>query len=89
MVEIVEWQREMFPHSHLASYIEHLREEVAELRADPTDGEETADVFIILVRIAALQGVDLRAEVERKFSINKARLWGRVQPNGTVKHLPQ
>ncbi len=47
------------------------------------DGEELADVFIYLVSIAEMTGVDLQAAVEAKLAKNAARVY-RPLPNGVL-----
>lgn len=47
------------------------------------DGEELADVFIFLVSLAEMTGVDLQAAVEAKLAKNAARTY-RPLPNGTL-----
>lgn len=49
-------------------------------------GAECADVFIMLVQVAAALGVDLGAAAEAKMAINRKRRWGRT-PGGMVQHV--
>src|SRR4051794_26374657 len=43
LAEVVAWQARTFPRATAASVVEHLRREVLELVADPTDLSELAD----------------------------------------------
>lgn len=85
--EIVEWQRETFPHGTPASCVAHLVEEVAELSANPTDPSEIADCYFLIVGAANRAGVDLVAAVRDKLAVNRARVWGNPDANGVVNHV--
>lgn len=86
--ESVEWAEETFgpgydPHAKAA----HLLKEAKELRDDPTDPEEMADVLMILGHLAAGAGVDLAAEVRKKLEKNRQREWGEPDGDGVVEHV--
>jgi NTP pyrophosphatase (non-canonical NTP hydrolase) len=49
----------------------------------PDHGEELADVFLYLVAIAEMQGVDLSEEVKHKIEKNTRRVYG-SGTNGTL-----
>lgn len=49
-------------------------------------GEECADVFIMLVQVAAALGVDLGKMAQAKMAVNRKRQWGRT-PGGMVQHV--
>lgn len=85
--EVVEWQRETFPHGTPASCVAHLVEEVAELSANPTDPSEIADCYFLIVGAAERAGVDLVAAVREKLAVNRARAWGKPAENGVVNHV--
>jgi NTP pyrophosphatase (non-canonical NTP hydrolase) len=57
-------------------------EEMAELLANLTSddnhskaGDEIADVFIVLYRVATNLGVDVHEEIDAKMKTNRSRLW--------------
>jgi NTP pyrophosphatase (non-canonical NTP hydrolase) len=50
--------------------------------------EEMADCAIVLDVLAERRGVDLRAEVDKKMSINRARRW-RANRDGTGYHTTE
>lgn len=81
------WQAETFPRATPASVVEHLRREINELVADPTDTSELADVVFLAVGLAYELGVDLTAIVAEKLAINRARVWGQPDEFGVVEHL--
>lgn len=85
--DIAAWGAATFTASTPASTAEHLRREIDELLADPTDAEEQADVFHLLIQLARVTGVDLTAAVDRKFAINKGRRWMRADVMGVVEHV--
>ena len=85
--DIAAWGAKTFPGSDPDSTVEHLRREVDELRANPVNGEEMADVFHLLVQLARVTDIDLVAEVDRKFAINKGRRWMRADAAGVVEHV--
>jgi NTP pyrophosphatase (non-canonical NTP hydrolase) len=51
----------------------------------PDFGEELADVFLYLVAIAEMTGVDLQAEVENKHAKNQARTYRRAANGVLIK----
>lgn len=85
--EIVDWQHATFGHATPASCAAHLLDEAQELVKAPTDPEEMADVFLLIVGVADRAGIDLRGAVRGKLEKNKRRAWGPVQPNGVVYHV--
>lgn len=87
--EIGEWQAVTFPLATASSVTQHLYREAAELRDSPTDPEEMADVFFMLVAAARASNVDLAAAVSAKFQKNKARRWGAPDAQGVVEHIAE
>jgi hypothetical protein len=76
------------------SCINHLEEEVQEMKADFEKGlirdEEIADCFLLLVGVANKAGLsytDLMFAIENKMQVNYARKWGEVNEKGYVKHV--
>ena len=86
-VEIRAWQRRTFPHATPASRAEHMRREVNELVANPTDVEEMADIFFLLV--GASSDHDLVAAVRAKLNKNQRRQWGTPDATGVVEHVAE
>lgn len=89
------WANETFPESGDHAKVSHLREEFAELVAEPSSGEELADVLMILshlfgaeavaalvVAIASRRVAGIADEVARKLEICRARTWGPPDANG-------
>lgn len=84
---IGEWGRVTFPHATDASVLKHLDKELAELHERPDNGEEMADVVMLVAHLAYRHGYDLLAEVARKFAICKTRKWGEPDADGVVEHI--
>ena len=83
------WANETFPHATSASRAAHLAREALELKANPTDPEEMADVFMLLGHLAAGAGVDLAAAARAKLEKNRRRKWGAPDAEGVVEHIDE
>ena len=92
---ITQWQRETFGQATALSKMHHLKEEVGELTAAiehelPEKHLEFADCFILLFGAAASDGMtyeDICQAIDEKMTINRARMWGKPDANGVVKHV--
>lgn len=90
LAEVNEWQAVTFPRATPASVVAHLKKEVDELAADPTDTAELADVVFLVVGLAYELGLsmpDLAAVVARKLAVNRTRTWGEPDELGIVEHV--
>lgn len=98
--DAVQWASRTFPGHHLPAasggILTHLVEEAGELQRawafDLPNKEmhlEAADVLILLMQFAYLQGIDLMDAVKEKMAINKKRRWGPAQENGVVHHVKE
>lgn len=85
--EVVEWANATFPNSVPSSKVAHLHKEVCELLQTPTDGEEMADVVILVAHLAAGCGVNLRDEIAKKLAKNRLRKWGEPDKDGVIEHV--
>ena len=68
----------------------HLAKEIKEVEAQPMDREEWADMFLLLLdaaRRAGFNATGLLLAAEYKLSINKNRVWGEPNPDGSVEHV--
>jgi dCMP deaminase len=81
------WQTVTFPQATPASVALHLRREAAELACAPSDPEEIADIFHLLVAAAEANGYDLIDIVAAKFTVNLARRWQAPDSTGVVEHV--
>lgn len=90
LADVVAWQRATFWPPSLAdvpSTVEHLKREIDELAASPTDTLEVADVFILLARLADNLSVDLKQAVAAKLTINRQRVWAAPDSLGITEHV--
>ena len=95
--EISEWQRKTFGTATPLSKVNHLQQELKELKADliyrkPERRLEFADCFFLLFGAAAEDGMsyqDIINCISEKFEINKARKWGAPDENGVINHIRQ
>lgn len=86
--EIFEWANEHYPERTYHNAMTKLvMEEVPEVLRHPSDPMEWADVFILMIDAAKLQGVDIAKAVREKMAINRRRTWA-VDPNtGVMRHV--
>ena len=97
--EITRWQDDTFRTATIFSKLKHLKEEITELEqaliADNTRHElsfEIADCYFLLAGIAHKCGMDYKrivSAIEAKFTINKARVWGKPDADGMSKHVEE
>ncbi len=85
--ESVNWSNDTFPTASARSKAAHLLREATELAENPTDGEEMADVMMLLAHLAAGEGIDLAEEVHKKLAKNQLRKWGVPDGEGVVEHI--
>ena len=101
--EISNWQKETFGNASPFSKLEHLCEEIIELKdaieevnKNPSNKNiydvrmEFADTFMLLFGCAASYGLsyqDICGAIGAKHDINLLRKWGNPDANGVVKHI--
>jgi len=91
---VTKWQDEIFTKATPLSCVNHLIEEVAELKSDIQKGctysDEVADCFLLLFGVCNKFGMEWNevvAAIESKMVINRERKWGKVNELGYVKHI--
>jgi len=92
---ISQWQNETFGQATALSKVNHLTQEVKELKDDlesnsPDTRLEFADCFILLFGCAASYGFsyeDICCIVNEKMDTNVRRKWGKPDANGVVNHI--
>ena len=86
--EIADWADTLNPHRTPLSLIAKMLEELGELIASDRQNDplELADVFILALDLAHIQGVDIADAVIRKMQINRMREW-RIADNGAMSHV--
>ncbi len=89
------WAAQTFPYRTSGGAAQHLADEAQELQMALLAGspdlvaEEAADCFILLLRIAELEGFDLLAAAEAKFAEVQTRRWGEPDARGVVRHIDE
>lgn len=86
---VLNWSAKTFGHSLALPKVHHLRKEVEELLANPSDPSEIADCFILLAGLAEIAGVDLLKVGLEKMKINEGRTWGAPDDNGVCEHISE
>ena len=84
---VYRWADRQFPDRDPQQCWNKLLEETNELFESPQDGKEYADVFILLLDLASLHGVDLEREILTKLEINKMSTWTKDETTGTMRRI--
>jgi hypothetical protein len=85
--ESATWSEETFPLSTPQSIANHLAREAEELKKNPTDEMEMADVQLLLNHLVAITGTNIVKASRKKLDINRARQWGEIDSEGVVEHI--
>ena len=80
---ITRWADANFPNRTTADILLKLYEEVGEYARNPKASLEMGDILILLLDVAAQNGIDVHRAVEEKMDINEARQW-RVDENTRI-----
>lgn len=89
---VAEFQSRVFPESKTSATLAHLAREVEELRADPDDLSEFADVLILTLGAAAKQGFtpeQLLTAAHQKMDVNNLRRWSAPDAEGVCQHVEE
>ena len=85
--EIAAWADSLIPERTAQNAIAKLMlEEIPELLLNPSDELEYADVVILVLDIAHLQGINIEQAVMKKMAINRGREWAVDPATGLMKH---
>ena len=84
--EVVQWADSAFPGRKPQSALLKLFEETGELVKDPSDASEYADIFIMLLDLANMHGVDVVKAIRDKLALNRQRVWVKTA-TGTLQHV--
>ena len=89
--EIAAWADSVFPHrTARGALIKLVLEEIPELlQSGHCVPEEFADVVILVLDIAHLQGIDIGAAVRAKMEVNRKRTWKVDPETGLMNHVEQ
>lgn len=86
LAEAVTWANQTFDTTSRAKAT-HICREALELRENPADGGEMADILILLAHLADREGVNLAEAVRQKLAINRQRRYGESDADGVVEHV--
>jgi hypothetical protein len=87
--EIATWADSLIPNRTAHQALTKLAlEEIPEFLLEPDSPGEYADLVILILDIAHLQGIDVKAAVLEKMNINKNREWEVDPKTGIMSHLP-
>lgn len=86
--DIAQWADQLNPDRTALSLIAKMLEELGELIASERQDDplELADVLILALDLAHIQGIDLADAVVRKMRVNRTRKW-RIADNGAMSHV--
>ena len=87
IAESAVWSEETFPQSTMKSIATHLAREAEELKNNPGDAMEMADIMLLLGHLVAITGTNLVDAGYKKLEINRQREWGKVDAEGVVEHV--
>lgn len=76
--------------SSLEGRIEHLIEEVEDLKDNPYNISSQADIYILMMAISKETGFsmdEISVAVEAKQTINETREWGDPDAKGIIRHI--
>ena len=84
---IGKWADTVFPNRTTASAMLKLYSELGEYIRNPKCGEELADILIMMIDLANLNGIDIQEAMLAKHSKNLTRQWQVDPVMGTMSHI--
>lgn len=84
---ICEWADSIFPNRSTADILLKMYEELGEYARDPKSHLELADVMILLLDAAHLNGIDVWGAVNAKMDINEKRRWNLDANTRIMRHV--
>lgn len=85
--EIKEWADSVFPdRTAYGALCKLMLEEIPEFALAVNDPGEYADIVILVLDIATLNGIDVESAVRDKMRKNRARTWAIDGATGMMKH---
>ncbi len=85
--DIVRWADRTFPHRTVEDILRKLEEERKELLDGMITGDEYADIFILVMDLAAQHGIDIQKALVDKLEINRKREWKLNPDTNTMQHV--
>lgn len=87
--DIVRWADRTFPNRTVDDILRKLEEERKELLDGMITGDEYADIFILVMDLAAQHGIDVQKALVDKLEINRKRQWALNPETGTMQHVEE
>lgn len=84
---ITKWADANFPHRTTKDILLKLYEEIGEYCRNPKSSLEMGDIMILLLDVAAKNGIDVHRAVEDKMEINEQRDWRVDENTGIMRHV--
>ena len=88
-LSIGQWADSVFPERTTASALLKLYSELGEYIRDPSNGEELADILIMMIDLANLNGIDIQEAMWAKHQKNINRKWKVCPVMGTMSHVKE
>jgi|GEM_PF-3581873 len=83
---VTTWADEVFPNRQTPDILLKLYEEVGEYARNPKAAAEFADIMILLLDLAAINGIDIQKAVTEKMVINVGRTWAVDSQTRIMRH---
>jgi hypothetical protein len=84
--EIHEWANDVFPDRVVQDIFLKSVEELSEMIREPDSPYEMADMFILLLDLAKIQGFSIEEAVRGKMEINRNRKWKIDRQTRIMRH---
>ena len=85
--QVHEFAEEVFGPYRQDSAWKKLFEEIGKTLKNPEDPAEWADVFILMLDLATMYGIDVGPAIVEKLHVLRSRTWRRTL-TGTMQHIP-
>lgn len=86
-LEVTTMADRLFPNRTPSKAWLKLYEELGEVIKKPGDADEWGDVFILLLDLSRMNGIDIVSAVHDKMAILENRVWTQTA-TGTYQHIP-
>ncbi len=84
---VTDWAGKQFPGRSTADVLLKLYEELGEYARNPKSAHELGDVMILLLDVAAMNGIDIQKAVSEKMDINEQRKWEVDMNTRIMRHV--
>lgn len=84
--EIHDWANEVFPDRVVQDIFLKSVEELSEMIREPESAHEMADMFILLLDLAKMQGFSIENAIREKMEVNRKRKWKVDRQTRIMRH---